>query len=326
MSIRILIRDYPYRAIALVTASHSLIFRHSHSTADTTQNGSLASFHPTQSRTSTDSQGARRCMVEFAALNSFDISDYRTLSPLPVHGTLGLITINNDVFISIVTGASKVASVRPGETVERIFGVEFYCLSSSEHDSILIDELNPYVSDAYGQNLSRRDPSIEHPCTEIQKLLSNGSFYYSTDFDLTNRLQDRQDNIHPSGYSITDLFNSLAEASEFDIDNFDESFLWNAFMIKPLVKFRSHLPPHERGALDESRILTSAIRGFVLTITIPPSSAPMRTTKSGLPSTLTLISRLSCRRAGTRFNSRGIDDDGNVSPGAPFRLPYNHAI
>jgi hypothetical protein len=28
---------------------------------------------------------------------------------------------------------------------------------------------------------------------------------------------------------------------------------------------------------------------------------------------LTLISRLSCRRAGTRFNSRGIDDDGNVA-------------
>ena len=28
---------------------------------------------------------------------------------------------------------------------------------------------------------------------------------------------------------------------------------------------------------------------------------------------LTLISRLSCRRAGTRFNARGIDDDGNVA-------------
>jgi hypothetical protein len=137
-------------------------------------------------------------MVEFTALNSLDISDYRTLSPLPVHGTLGLITISNDVFICVVTGASKVASVRPGETVERIFGVEFYCLNSSEHDNILSDELNPYATDVYGQNLSRRDPSIEHPCTELQKLLSNGSFYYSTDFDLTNRLQDRQDIIRSS--------------------------------------------------------------------------------------------------------------------------------
>ena len=32
-----------------------------------------------------------------------------------------------------------------------------------------------------------------------------------------------------------------------------------------------------------------------------------------MPSQLTLISRLSCRRAGTRFHSRGIDDDGNVA-------------
>lgn len=32
-----------------------------------------------------------------------------------------------------------------------------------------------------------------------------------------------------------------------------------------------------------------------------------------MPSYLTLVSRLSCRRAGTRFNSRGIDDDGHVA-------------
>lgn len=84
-------------------------------------------------------------------------------------------------------------------------------------------------------------------------------------------------------------------------------------MIEPLLKFRSRLVAHERDILDRSRILTSAIRGFVLTITIPASSAPLRTSKTGLPSSLTLISRLSCRRAGTRFNSRGIDDDGNVA-------------
>lgn len=84
-------------------------------------------------------------------------------------------------------------------------------------------------------------------------------------------------------------------------------------MIEPLVKFRSRLNGLEREALDSSYILTSVIRGFVLTSTIPQSSSPARTLRSGLPSTLTLISRLSCRRAGTRFNARGIDDDGNVA-------------
>lgn len=84
-------------------------------------------------------------------------------------------------------------------------------------------------------------------------------------------------------------------------------------MIEPLIKFRLRLARQEREALDESHILTSAIRGFVLTITVPASSSPIRALQANLPSMLTLISRLSCRRAGTRFNSRGIDDDGYVA-------------
>ena len=84
-------------------------------------------------------------------------------------------------------------------------------------------------------------------------------------------------------------------------------------MIKPLIRFRSQLSPLEKQALDSSHILTSAIRGFVSTITVPAANSPLRTPRTRLPSTISLISRLSCRRAGTRFNSRGIDDDGNVS-------------
>lgn len=102
-------------------------------------------------------------------------------------------------------------------------------------------------------------------------------------------------------------------SNSFEIDNFDDVFLWNSFMISPLVQFRSRLMPQEREALDTSRILTSAIRGFCKTMTIPQSSSPLKTSKNGMPSYMTLISRLSCRRAGTRFNARGIDDDGHVA-------------
>lgn len=84
-------------------------------------------------------------------------------------------------------------------------------------------------------------------------------------------------------------------------------------MIDPLIKFRSRLPQHEKLILDESRLLTSAIRGFVLTATISAAGSPLKRLKSNYPSNLTVLSRLSCRRAGTRFNSRGIDDDGNVA-------------
>lgn len=105
-------------------------------------------------------------------------------------------------------------------------------------------------------------------------------------------------------------------SNSFDIDNFDDTYLWNSFMIRPLVEFRSRLMPPEREALDSSRILTSATRGFCKTMTIPQNASPIRQQQrsgNGLPSYFSLISRLSCRRAGTRFNARGIDDDGNVA-------------
>ncbi|KAK8124964.1 Inositol-1 4 5-trisphosphate 5-phosphatase 1 [Apiospora kogelbergensis] len=208
-SSQLLIRDYPHRAIAIVSDSHALIFRYSPTTSEAIANGSLVSVSSARPR---------------------------------------LITIGQDVFLSVVTQANRVASVRPGETVERIANVDFFCLNSAEYDNVF--SLNPYdneLSDGnspYGQNLGRREGEVEYPYQELQKLLSNGSFYYSTDFDLTNRLQDRP-----------------VDSATFDIDNFDDSFLWNSFMISPLVQFRSRLLAHEREALDSSRILTSAIRG-----------------------------------------------------------------
>ena len=84
-------------------------------------------------------------------------------------------------------------------------------------------------------------------------------------------------------------------------------------MIDPLIQFRSRLASFDRELLDASHILTSAIRGYVYTIVVPASSSPLTALDTNLPSNLTLISRLSCRRAGTRFNARGIDDDGNVA-------------
>ncbi|KAI1459076.1 SacI homology domain-containing protein [Annulohypoxylon moriforme] len=298
-SSQLLLREYPHRAIAIATPTHALIFRYSPTTSEAIANGSLVSVSSARSRSTGDGP-VSKCMVEFSPISKQLLSDFRPLTPRPIYGTLGLISINQDVFLCVITQASRVATLRPGETVEKIASVDFFCLNSSEYDNII--SLNTYDSDLsdsappYGQSLGRREGEIESPYHELRGLLSNGSFYYSTDFDLTNRLQDRP-----------------IDSDTFDIDNFDDSFLWNYFMISPLVQFRSRLLAHEREALDASRILTSAIRGFCLTMTIPQSAAPLRDAKSGLPSYLTVISRLSCKRAGTRFNSRGIDDDGHVA-------------
>ncbi|KAF3769058.1 hypothetical protein M406DRAFT_249144, partial [Cryphonectria parasitica EP155] len=304
-SSQLLIRDYPHRAIAIVSNDHALIFRHSPTTSEAIANGSLTSVPSARPRAGTggslSDSHAPKCMVEFTTVTKKTLSEYRPLTSRPIYGTLGLISVGRDVFLSVITHASRVSTLRPGETIERILAVEFYGLNTSEYDDVF-SSIDPYeleMSDnasIYGQTLNRREGGVEHPCSDVQKLLSNGSFYYSTDFDLTNRLQDRP-----------------PDANTFDIDNFDEGFLWNSYMINPLVQFRSRLMHHERESLDQSRILTSAIRGFCLTMTIPQSVAPLRPAKTGIPSYLTIISRLSCRRAGTRFNSRGIDDDGNVA-------------
>ncbi|PHH87868.1 hypothetical protein CDD83_8295 [Cordyceps sp. RAO-2017] len=300
------IRDYPHRSIAIVSSSHALILRYSSSATEASHNGSHASLPSIKSRAAPGEASVAKCMVEFSPLSGRLLKDYRPLTPRPIYGTLGLIAANGEVFLSAITRAARAATVRPGETVERIAGVAFYCLSSADYDDVVpLESLEPEFSDAssvysnnsiYSQGLGRRDVPMEHPCHDLRKLLSNGSFYYSTDFDVTNRLQNRSIN-----------------TNSFDIDNFDDTYLWNSFMISPLVQFRSRLMPQERESLDSSRILTSAIRGFCKTMTLPQSSSPLRGLKSGMPSFLTLISRLSCRRAGTRFNSRGIDDDGHVA-------------
>ncbi|PHH74230.1 hypothetical protein CDD82_5041 [Ophiocordyceps australis] len=305
-SSELLIRDYPQRSIAIVSSSHALILRYSSSATETQHNGSHASLASARSRTAEST--VAKCMVEFSPVSQPLLAQYRPLAPRPIYGTLGLMAVDGQVFLSVITRAVRAATVRPGETVERISSVAFYCLSSANYDDVV--PLEPSESDMseaswaygnassfYGQGLGRRDVPPEHPCHDLRKLLSNGSFYYSTDFDVTSRLQARPLN-----------------TNSFEIDNFDDTYLWNSFMISPLVQFRSRLMPPEREALDSSRILTSAIRGFCKTMTIPQSSSPLASgSTSGKPSYLTLISRLSCRRAGTRFNSRGIDDDGHVA-------------
>ena len=226
------------------------------------------------------------------------MKDYRSLPSQDIKGTLGLVTIGSDVFICVVSNSKRTAIIRPGESIQQILGVEFHCLTRADFDHLLhSDPLPGDELDYDGQDRGVTAAAVlEHPCAALKKLLGAGSFYYSSDFDLTKRLQDRP-----------------ADATTVAVDSLDAGFLWNTYMIQPLVEFRSRLSEREKTALDHSGILTSAIRGFAATVTVPAASSPARISSLGMPSNMTLISRLSCRRAGTRFNARGIDDDGNVA-------------
>lgn len=123
MAARVLLRDRPHRAVALATSSHILTFRHTSSSkstnaSSTSLNTQLASSGPSAT------SGASRCIVELESLGTLDLREYRTLSH-SVYGTLGLITVDEDVFLCVVSGATKAAQVRPGETVNRILSVDF---------------------------------------------------------------------------------------------------------------------------------------------------------------------------------------------------------
>ena len=115
MSLRLLLRDHPSRAFAIVTESHALVFRHSPSSSGGEPQG-----NGINSRSS-PSKG----MVEFSAIDSIDLSEYRVIRSSGIYGTLGLININADVFLCLITGSLKVASLRPWENVLKILSVEF---------------------------------------------------------------------------------------------------------------------------------------------------------------------------------------------------------
>ena len=72
------------------------------------------------------------------------------------------------------------------------------CLNRGDFDSESINHFDVYDTDygpsngqAHYQTPDQREVVVEHPCHELKKLLGSGTFYYSVDFDLTNRLQDR---------------------------------------------------------------------------------------------------------------------------------------
>ena len=118
MTIRLLVQDWPQRRVALATDRHILSFAAS---AGTTENNARASTTSLPSQNASQAQ----CLVEFSGSDGIDLSTYRSLSSLTVLGTLGLVAIEGDIYLCVVSHASKVATVRPGENVYQINAVDF---------------------------------------------------------------------------------------------------------------------------------------------------------------------------------------------------------
>ncbi|XP_072938550.1 synaptojanin-1 [Epargyreus clarus] len=119
----------------------------------------------------------------------------------------------------------------------------------------------------------------EDKVSEVRKLLNSGTFYFSW----------------TSGKSNENLFDlTLCAQRKSKGANPDNRFFWNRTLFIHLIRF----------GIDCDDWLTRAMCGSVEIRTIYVGHRQARAA---------LVSRLSCERAGTRFNVRGCNDDGNVA-------------
>lgn len=260
-------------------------------------------------------------------------------------------TLSAETFLSIITHAIPLGSTYsrpfdgPGtEPINRILAVDFFCLTSPSFDYLHapISSADSYSTslgnDSFEDAASLASPSssslraeptpTEHPCQGIRKILSNSSFYFSSGpeaFDLSTRLPARlekapqgkaapeaadrggggvDDEPNPDGY----------EAAEID---HDARFLWNTYLVAPILSFRSSLPLNLREEFDRQGFMVLAIQGYAGTYDI---------TLGGEPAVLSLISRLGWKRSGTRFNVRGVDDDGSVANFVEVRTRHRPSL
>lgn len=91
-----------------------------------------------------------------------------------------------ECFVAIVTDCVSVGRIRAGEEVYKILSVSFYSLSSNNYD----DFVDPASWDDDWDQPSNGNV-LQHPCAQLQKLFSVGSFYFTPDFDLTKTVQAR---------------------------------------------------------------------------------------------------------------------------------------
>lgn len=220
-----------------------------------------------------------------------------------------------------MTSATEVGNTRPStispESVARIHEVGFYSITSATWDDPLLNEstLGPEAIDTAFRENYKSSPVFEHPCMPLTKIMSSGTFYYALEptWDLSSRLAVRL---------------ARDAASSRDIGIFDERFVWNEYILRSLLDFRERLDFYEREELDRCQFLVRrsiyvllrcwlkllqilAIQGYVGVFQMPLRAPP--TDGSPTIATLALISRLGWKRAGTRFNTRGVDDDGNCA-------------
>jgi len=136
------------------------------------------------------------------------------------------------------------------------------------------------------------DPDEDQYYATTKEILRSGPLYFSYTLDITNSFQRQAE---------ADLSQPLWARA-------DDRFFWNRFIQEDLIDFRNGIGKTPRGPLRQQLGADPYI--------LPIMYGMMRITTTrikGNTLTLTLMTRRSRHRAGTRYFSRGIDEEGHVS-------------
>lgn len=230
-----------------------------------------------------------KLLIEFvpeATLSQNDASGFHEVcsdSERHFYGLLGLYSNKGHIFAGFITERVEVGSATLGEKIYRIERATFVSLSGEIYDYHGSDEQQePPISTS----------STLYTIRSVQKLLASGTFYYSTDYDMTSSVQER--GFQPGA------------THRFDSQLFEQSsrFAWNRMMVNGLVTFRNRLSKKECEAFDSGQFLLSVIRGFAQSLTTSGKTDSYM---------ITIVSKQDCKKHGPLFGPYGMDDDGNAT-------------
>lgn len=131
----------------------------------------------------------------------------------------------------------------------------------------------------------------------VQKFLQAGDCYFSPSYNLTRSRQ--------SFAAIAD--NSLEDFDDW-LETFDDEFFWNRHLLRHFIrnqiKGASRVALRDRQTNAGAEYIVPIVKGFV---------GVGRSDVFDETADLAVISRIGCKNAGTRYNARGVNDDGAVA-------------
>ncbi|OLY85699.1 Inositol-1,4,5-trisphosphate 5-phosphatase 1 [Smittium mucronatum] len=290
-------------------------------------------------------QSKRKGFVDISYTYSFyNLSSFQYLDIDPVYGTAGFVEYGNDIFLILITGVQRIP--RCDKEIYKVRQVKLISLTTAAFDfspSDLYSDLN-YTNygfipitpeqdssirlitknfDCIHKNALSVPPDYKHPCGTLIDFLEKGTMYFSQTYQLSKTTQATQleknlrNSISPSQKSSTPFSNSLSR----------NKFEWNEFLLRVFYQFSRRLDPSTRDLFHQSSFIVCLVQGYVGCI-LRDLSNPSPADSSYIiqetadsnpfpkydnPLSIMVISRLSSRRIGTRFLTRGLDDSGNVA-------------